>query len=95
MPVSGLVAVLSEDVQAAEQARVALRRDERLTIGDAPTPERQPLVLETTDAAEHHAAIKHIENIPGVRLLEIAYVDFSDVSARPAPSERSPRSPAP
>ena len=88
MPVSGLVAVLAEDAEAAEAARVALRRDGRLIVGAAPTPGRLPLVLETADHAEHDAAIREIERIPGVRLLEVVYVDFADVS--PCATETPP-----
>jgi nitrate reductase NapAB chaperone NapD len=77
MPTSGLVLVLSDGADA-DAALGALRGDDRFTIGERAAAGRVPVVLETRSERDGRDAIAWLERLPGVLMVEVAFVDFGD-----------------
>ena len=80
MPISGLVIDLDGHAGAAEAALHAVRADRRFTLGDE-AAERVPVVLETESHRESRVCLEWLEGLPGVTLVQVAYVDQSDIDA--------------
>lgn len=78
MPISGLVVTLAADEAVRRKAIAALAADPRITVGDSKA-NKLALVLETGSPAEDQAAWNELESIPGVDLVALAFVDFSEV----------------
>lgn len=78
MPVTGLVAHLSEDASTRAETRAALEAHPAVTVG----PERGPklaLVTETERAEDDPVLFRELQSLAGVRLLSVVFHDFSDV----------------
>lgn len=78
MPVSGIVVTLESDAHARETLLERLAGDGRFTVGETQGA-HLPLVCDTSDLDGHRAAWHDLEAMPGVRFVELAYHDFSDV----------------
>ncbi len=81
MPVTGLVIVLNQPGDADALRRLAGNR--LLTLGSAGTPQRVPAVLETEDHRESKRQLQWLERQPGVAMIEVISVDFSDIDSCP------------
>jgi hypothetical protein len=82
MPVSGIVATLSDDAVERGRALERLGEDARLTVGEA-AGLRLPIVIDTAGAEEHQRAWDAVEATVGVRFVELVFHDFSDVEEAP------------
>lgn len=78
MPVAALVVTLEPELAQQQRALTALTHDHQITLG-ALHGSRLPLVIEGDDSQQTYAAIKRAEQTPGVVLIEVVSVDFSDV----------------
>ena len=80
MPISGLVATLSEVPDERAHALAVLSSDARITVGSL-TGAQLPLVTETSSAADAELLTEHIGMLHGVSFVNVVSVDFSDVTA--------------
>ena len=79
MPISGLVATLSEAPEERAHALAELSSDPRITVGTL-TGAQLPLVTETPTADDAEALAEHIGMLHGVSFVNVVSVDFSDVT---------------
>lgn len=90
MPISGIVLTLVPESRTRRDLLDSLSEDKRFTPGET-QEDRLPLVCETPDMPSHRAAWHELEAMPGVRFVELAYHDFSDVEdfgEQPPPRRR-------
>ncbi len=78
MPISGLVIVLNGDDAASSAAVELIRANSFFTVPPGHTASRVPAVLETMTESESRAQIDWARDLPGVAIVEVAYVHFSD-----------------
>ncbi len=83
MPISGLVIVLDGRAEEARTAIDTICANDRLTVGRAEAGDRVPVVLETESHEESREQLAWIEALPGVAMVEVAYVDLSDLGGTP------------
>ena len=79
MPISGLVLTLTDNADDRRALHAAIAGDARLTIGPA-TGAKLPVVVDTPDVATDRAIYHALASAPAVSVVEIAFMDFSDVS---------------
>ena len=84
MPISGLVIMLDDNDDAARAAVEAIRANPCFTVPAECGPGRVPGVLETITESESRAQIDWVQDLPGVAMIEVAYVNFTDTQ----PQER-------
>ena len=82
MPISGLVIVLHGDGGTSIDAVESIRANTFFTVSTPVTAGRIPAVLETTSESESRAQIDWARDLPGVAMVEVAYVDFSDTQEK-------------
>jgi hypothetical protein len=81
MPISGLVIVL--DGSDAERGAIeSIRANPFFTVPPEHGPDRVPTVLETATESESRAQIDWAQSLPGVAMVEVAYVNFSDTQPK-------------
>jgi hypothetical protein len=76
MPISGLVIVLDGDDAASSAAVESIRANAFFTVAPGHTASRVPAVLETMTESESRAQFDWARDLPGVAMVEVAYVDF-------------------
>ncbi len=80
MPIMGLVLTFAPPIDAARSTfATMISQDDRITIGP-PSGHRQPIVVETTSIGEDRRLLKTLEELPMVSVVEIAFIDFSDLT---------------
>ncbi|MEE8459747.1 MAG: hypothetical protein V3S08_07730 [Phycisphaerales bacterium] len=79
MPISGLVIRLDGDDDATRAAVVSMRENPFFTVAAERHTDRVPAVLETATESESRAQIDWAQSLPGVAMVEVAYVNFTDV----------------
>ena len=84
MPISGLVIVLDGRAREARAAVDMICANDRFTVGRAEAGCRVPAVLETASDEESRRQLAWVEAMPGVAMVEVAYVDLSDLAGAPA-----------
>ena len=77
MPISGLVIVLEGRDAASDAAVSSIRVNPSFTISAGDTTGRVPVVLETATDAQSRAQIAWVRDLPGVAMVEVAYVNFA------------------
>lgn len=77
MPISGLVIVLDGRDAASDAAVNSIRADRSFTVPAGDTTDRVPVVLETATDAQSRARIDWVRDLPGVAIVEVAYVNFA------------------
>ena len=77
MPVSGLIINFSPDVHLRQATLDALRSHPAIQVGEA-TDHRLPIVVETTDSDESALMWEWLHSLPGVSLIDLAYLHFED-----------------
>ena len=88
MPTSGLVVTLSVDPEQAAAAARHIEADPRFELGPAalggtdPCP-RHPAVLEAATGEACESAVRELQAVPGVELVDVISVDISDLAAPP------------
>lgn len=82
MPISGLVIRLDGDDDATRAAVVSMRENPCFTIPAELHTERVPAVLETVTDSESRAQIDWAQRLPGVAMVEVAYVNFTDTQPK-------------
>lgn len=75
MPVSGLVVSLRDDPQSRVEALAAISQQAQITMG-AVEQNRLAIVLDTTSTQEDKRLWDWLGSLPGVLLLEVAFVGF-------------------
>ena len=75
MPVSGLVVSLSQESEARAAAIEALGRETQLTLGELEA-NRLAVVLDTPSSQEDRRVWDWLNTLPGVSLVEVAFVGF-------------------
>ncbi len=75
MPISGLVVILHEDEPLREEAIRAIKQDPRLAVGPARS-NRLALVVDTPSSHEDREVWDRLQSLPGVALVELAFVGF-------------------
>ena len=80
MWISSFVVTLPESVEAADSICSALESIESFTLGER-SGRRLPVVLEAADGSTARHWHEWIENLPGVILVEVAFVSFDETSA--------------
>jgi hypothetical protein len=78
MPISGLVIVLDGNDGVSSAAVESIRANSLFTIPTGPTANRVPAVLDTMTESESRAQIDWVRGLPGVAMVEVAYVNFQD-----------------
>jgi hypothetical protein len=92
MPVAGLVLTLDPAPGALQSAQEALSREPRVTLG-SPVGAALPVATDTASVAEQDALWAWLQDVPGVHLVTLAWLDFSDVRDFVMPSRwGAPRS---
>jgi nitrate reductase NapAB chaperone NapD len=89
MPVSGLVVALSPQPELRDRARAVLGAHPRVTLGEMQDSGRLPIVLEGESAEAMQADLDMLTEIAGVELVELAYVELSDVQTVQLTRKRS------
>ncbi len=82
MPISGLVIVLNGDDEASSAAVESIHGNRCFTVATGVTAGRIPVVLETTGESESRAQIDWARDLPGVAMVEVAYVNFQDTHGK-------------
>ena len=82
MPISGLVVVLSGDLPSRASAIDALEREPVLTMGVLQA-NRQAIVLETDSQEEDQRIWAWLHSLPGVVMVEVAFVGFENSNQLP------------
>ena len=77
MPISGLIIVLEDRDAASDAAVNSIRVNPSFTISPGDTTNRVPVVLETATDAQSRAQIAWVRDLPGVAMVEVAYVNFA------------------
>ena len=85
MPISGLVLTVAPS--ELEPIARTLAEDPRFDAGP-PCGPRLPVVVETGGVAEDRAALEWLEALPGVTMVELAWLDFSDIEEVSSPELR-------
>ncbi len=78
MPITGLVAHLSDDPALRAEALESLRAHPRVTVGPIEGA-RAALVTETERAEDDPVLFESLGALPGVLLVSVVFHDFSDV----------------
>ncbi len=89
MPVTGLVIVLDGRSGEGPASLESIRGNERFTVGTGPAGPRVPVVLETSSDGESRRQIDWLKELPGVAMVEVAYVHFADVAGGNADKEHT------
>jgi nitrate reductase NapAB chaperone NapD len=100
VPIAGLVLNLSNDSKLALEAIERVERDDFFTIGDAPTPFRLPVVMESRNDNHSRRQLQWLQDLPGIIEVQVVSVDFSDrpdtsTSRQPSESDRGDTSSCP
>lgn len=82
MPISGLVIVLNVDDDAAPEAVESIRANPCFSVAATRPAGRVPAVLETATDSESRAQIEWARSVPGVAMVEVAAVFFTDTQPR-------------
>ena len=82
MPISGLVIVLDGNDGESGAAVESIRANSFFTIPAGRTARRVPAVLDTMTESESRAQIDWARGLPGVAMVEVAYVNFQDTSQK-------------
>jgi hypothetical protein len=77
MPVSGLVVSLCQEPQARAEAIEAIGREPRITMGTQ-EGNRLAVVLDTDSSQQDQQIWQWLRSLPGVSLLEVAFVGFEE-----------------
>ncbi len=92
MPISGLVIVLGGHDASSDAAVNSIRVNPSFTISAGETTDRVPVVLETATDAQSRAQIAWVRDLPGVAMVEVAYVNFAGATASgPGQHKERPR----
>jgi hypothetical protein len=75
MTTSGLVLTLEQDDLTRANVIAKLERDSRITLGQDMSG-RLPIVTETAGPHESEALFDWLFELPGVRFVDVVYVDF-------------------
>ena len=75
MTTSGLVLTLEQDGRARATVIAQLKRDSRITLGHD-FGNRLPIMTETAAPGESEALFDWLFALPGVRFVDVVYVDF-------------------
>jgi hypothetical protein len=75
MPVSGLVVSLRDDPKSRAQALAAISQQTQITMGEV-EQNRVAIVVDTTSTQEDKRLWDWLGSLPGVSLLEVAFVGF-------------------
>lgn len=78
MPIVSAVLTLAPDLVTRAALLAALDTDPRITLGPLHA-DRLPVVLETSSREEDRALWERVADSPGVRNIELAFADFSDL----------------
>lgn len=78
MPILGAVLTMSSRPDERLETLRCLAADARLELGE-PSGARLPVVIETTSRGEDRDCWASFYELPGVRHVELAFADFSDL----------------
>ena len=81
MPVSGLVVSLSQEPQLRAEALDAISREAKITLGER-EGNRLAIVLDTDSSQEDRHIWDWLHSLPGIALLEVAFVGFDQPADR-------------
>ena len=77
MPISGLVVTLARDSDRASQGMATLAADERVEVG-VRNGRRVAVVSTTAGSTEDQALWESLDACPGIRHLDVVYIDFDE-----------------
>lgn len=75
MPVSGLVITICEETRLREDVIGDLSQHPQMTMGEM-EGNRLAVLLDTPTRADDKASLKWLESLPGVMMVEVAFVGF-------------------
>lgn len=78
MWISSLVVTLGESSEIRRPVIDSLQAIHSLTVGESPSPNRIPVVVEAGDAHESRYWCEWIEQLPGVVKVDVAFVSCDD-----------------
>ena len=78
MPTTGLLIMLNDAQQHADEGILQLASDTRFTLGDRIEHTLQPAVLDTKTAKEAREATDFARSLQGILEIHVVSVDFQD-----------------
>jgi len=79
MPISGLMLTLADDASLAGEALGAIAGERRIEVGDR-EQHRLAVVVDTRTREEDQQLWRWLNDLPGVRFVDVVYVTFEDGS---------------